>query len=193
MLRGNHNSKGIYKQQMMRKEKVPTKEAKERAEEWRFDNETLRVFVDASELSPFQGIFGLGVCFVGQGETNVKSKKHYNTSMKTMNVYAEAVAIEYALDLLNKAINSYMNLPLRVIVYSDWNEIDNLSSKVKITKIHAINAVAEQIKVKKSHFVDSYPMIELEIAYMDKDLKRFNPYFRASHNAARKVFGKSSR
>lgn len=192
MSRTNHNSKGIFKQQMMRREKSPTREATERAEEWLFDNETLRIFVDASELN-YQGIFGLAVCVVGQGETIVHSKKHYNQKMKKMNVYAEAVAIDYALDLLHKTINNYTNQPLRVIVYSDWKEVDNLDTKPDLTKIPAINEVVERIQVKRSRFAYSQEIIGLEIGYMGKELKRYNPYFRASHNAARKILGKDSR
>lgn len=60
----------------MRRGKIPTKVAKERFEDWLWDKEVLRVFVDASELKQ-QGVFGLGVIFVGQGSTLVKSKKHY--------------------------------------------------------------------------------------------------------------------
>ncbi|WP_339216992.1 hypothetical protein [Ornithinibacillus sp. FSL M8-0202] len=40
---------GNRKQQLMKRETIPTKEAKERAENWLFDNDTLRVFVDASD------------------------------------------------------------------------------------------------------------------------------------------------
>lgn len=59
----------------MRREKIPTKEAKERFEDWLWDREVMRVFVDTSELKQ-QGIFGLGAIFVGQGGTIVRSKRH---------------------------------------------------------------------------------------------------------------------
>ncbi|CDO04282.1 hypothetical protein BN988_02836 [Oceanobacillus picturae] len=177
---------GNRKQQLMRREKVPTTEAKERAEKWLFDNETLRVFVDASELN-YQGIFGLGVCFVGQGKTLVKSKKHYNLPLKTNSVYAEIVAIDYALDLLKKVMCYRFDQPLKVVIYSDCIGISSLESKPELTRQPAINELAEQIK-KKYQFNS---ITELEISYMDKGLKRYNPYYRAAHNASRKLFGKS--
>lgn len=177
---------GNRKQQLMRREKTPTKEAKERAEKWLFDNETLRVFVDASEFN-YEGIFRLGVCFVGQGETNVKTKKHYNSALKTNSIYAEVAAIDYALDLLKKVMCNCLDEPLRVVIYSDWVGINSLESKPELTRHPAINELAEQIKKKKYQFNS---ITELEISYMDKGLKRYNPYYRAAHNAARKLFGK---
>src|SRR5690625_1011277 len=99
----NNNSRGIYKEQLMRKSKAPTKEAKKRAEDWLWDDDIIRVFVDASELL-YQGICGIGVIFVGQGLTLVKSSKHYNQTMRQMNIYGEIVAVDYALMQLMKVL-----------------------------------------------------------------------------------------
>jgi len=182
-------TKGIYKQQMMRKEKVPPKEAQDRVERWLWDEETLRVFVDCSELKE-QGIFGIGVIFVGQGTTMVKSKKHYNQSMKKMNIYAELVAVEFALTQLDKIWDVDFHLPSRIIVYSDWNKIEKLNRTTMISKRHLpMNTIAERINERKLHFSKSHPTVELSISYMNEGQKRYNPFYMASHNASRKAIG----
>jgi ribonuclease HI len=188
LARGSHPTKGNYKQQLMRGEKVPTKEAKERVDNWLWDSEILRVFVDASEIKN-SGIFGLGAIFVGQGTTILKSKKHYNQSMKRVNVYAEIAAIEFALMQLEKVVGAKFYLPLKVLIYSDWNAVDKLKDKTIMTnRISAINAIAEKINERRIQFLKAHPEIDLEIAYLGEE-KKFNPFYISSHNAARQAIG----
>ncbi|WP_144461030.1 hypothetical protein [Siminovitchia fortis] len=183
----NPGHKGIYKQSLIRKERIPPVEAKTRAEDMLWDEECLRIFTDASELMR-QGIFGLGICFIGQGQTSVKSKKHYNPSMKAVNVYAELVAVEFAVDELLKAIhNNNHALPSRIRILSDWNEVEKLKITSKITKNNAINKVAERINEKTKRFSALYPDFDLDLTFIGKDERRYNPYYTAAHNAAKKI------
>ncbi|MGG1689438.1 hypothetical protein ABDH65_05230 [Heyndrickxia ginsengihumi] len=189
MLKGNHHLVGNYKQQLMRSNKKPPKEAIERIESWLWDNEVLRVFVDTSKIEN-QGIFGLGVIYVGQGLTSVKYKKHYNQAMKKVNVYGELIAVEFALTQVGKIIEKEFNQPSMILIYSDWNEISKLEDPAMITKrILAINDVAERINERKSEMSISYPDTDLEILYMRDEEKRFNPFYKGAHNAARKAIG----
>lgn len=188
MAKGNHHTKGNYKQQLMRREKVPTKEAKERFDSWLWDSEILRVFADASELKN-QGIFGLGAIYVGQGVTLVKSKKHYNQAMRRMNVYAEIVAVEFALTLIDQVMSDHFQQPSKVIIYSDWNEVEKLKDKTIMTyRIPAIKAIAEKINERKLQFFKAHPEVDLEIAYLGEE-KKFNPFYVSSHNAGRAAIG----
>ena len=179
--------RGNYKQQLMRRAKSPTKEAKIRFEDWLWDKEVLRVFVDASELR-YQGIFGLGVIFVGQGNTLVKSKKHYNKAMKKVNIYGEILAVEFALIEVNKVLDNCFEKPSKIIIYSDWNQVDRLKETSILTKrIHIINDVAERINEKTLLFVNLHPNVELEILYMKIEEKKYNPFYKGAHNASKKV------
>lgn len=184
----NYHSMGNYKQQLMRRKKAPTKEAKERFERWLWDSEILRVFVDGSELKN-SGVFGLGIIFVGEGTTLVQSKKHYEQEMRKVNVYAEILAVEFALTQIEKVVGKEFQ-PEKVQIYSDWSEVDKLVETAMLTKrMPAINAVAEKINERKLMFSKAYPTIELDISYMGEELKKFNPFYRASHNAASKAIG----
>lgn len=181
--------RGNYKQQLMRRAKAPTKEARIRFESWLWDKKVLRVFVDASELH-YQGIFGLGSIFVGQGNTLVKSRKHYNKAMKKVNIYGEILAVEFALLEVNKVLDNSFEQPLRIIIYSDWNQIDRLKETSILTKrIPTINDVAERINEKKLLFSDLHPTVELEILSMSNEEKKFNPFYKGAHNASKKVIG----
>jgi len=110
--------------------------------------------------------------------------------MRRVNVYAEIVAVDFALTLIYQVIDKHFQQPSKIIIYSDWNEIDKLKDTTMITKkLHTINAVAKKINVMKFLFLSSYPTIELDISYMDEEEKRYNPFYKAAHNASRKVIG----
>lgn len=188
MERKNYYLRGNYKQQLMRKAKAPTKEARIRFESWLWDKEVLRVFVDASELH-YQGIFGLAAIFVGQGSTLVKSKKHYNKSMKKVNIYGEILAVEFALMEVKNVLGSFEQ-PSKIEIYSDWNQIDRLKETSMLTKrIPTINDVAERINEMKLLFEYLQPNVELEILYMRTEEKKYNPFYKGAHNASKKVIG----
>lgn len=189
MARKNYYSMVNNKQQLMRRAKAPTKEARERFENWLWDREVLRVFVDASELHQ-KGIFGLGAIFVGQGTTLVKSKKHYNNTMKRINIYAEILAVEFALVEVNNVMDISFDEPSKVLIYSDWNQIDRLQETTMLTKkIPTINDIAERINEKKQMFSNLHPKIELEVLYMSEGEKKYNPFYKGAHNASKKAIG----
>lgn len=153
----------------------------------------MRVFVDGPELKK-QGIFGLGAIYVGQGSTIVKSKKLYNQAMISVNVYAEIAAVEFALTQLEKVMGNEFSQPLKILLYSDWNEVEKLQDILLMTKrIPAINAIAEKINKGKKQFLSTYPEVELDITYISKEEKRYNPYYIGAHNAARHAIGIKSR
>jgi ribonuclease HI len=180
-------SKSINKHQLLNRKEIPAKE-KETFDDWLWDQETLRVFVDGSELKN-RGIFGLGAIYVGQGTTVVISKKHYNQAMKRVNVYAEIVAVEFALEKMEKVISGNFQNPSEIIVYSDWNEIDKLKESAMFTnRITAINAIAEKINERKHQFLAAHPEVELDISYLGEG-RKYNHFYLGAHNAARKIIG----
>ncbi|NRG46225.1 hypothetical protein HRF87_15870 [Bacillus sp. CRN 9] len=175
-----------------REQKVPPKEARERADNWLWDQEILRVFVDASELKR-QGIFGLGAIYVGQGCTFVKSKKQYNSSMQTVSIYGEIMAVDFALKHLDCILNDKLiAIPSKVIINSDWNGIDLVHEEnMLLEKFPIINDVAKRINKKMELFSLSNPDIDLIVSSLNSDEKRYNPFYRAAHNASRKAIGLS--
>ncbi|WP_157081445.1 hypothetical protein [Neobacillus soli] len=150
------------------------------------DEEVLRIFVDASELN-YQGIFGQGACFVGQGEVITKCKKHYNLLMKKQNVYAELAAIGFALEQLLAMHKQGCAIKPEILIYSDIPLVDYLNGTKEITKNKSINIIAKKIWDLKQEFEDKLPSINLQIKNMDPELKKFNPFYKAAHNEARKA------
>ncbi|MFP7494417.1 hypothetical protein SFC66_11565 [Terribacillus saccharophilus] len=184
---GNGNKAALHREQ-----KVPPKEARERADNWLWDQETLRVFVDASELKR-QGIFGLGAIYVGQGCTFVKSKKQYNSSMQTVSIYGEIMAVDFALKNLDFILNEKLiAVPSKVIIISDWNGIDLVYDEdILLEKFPLINDVAKRINKKMELFSLSNPDIDLIVSSLNSDEKRYNPFYKAAHNASGKAIGLS--
>lgn len=184
---GNGKKGALYREQ-----KVPPKEARERADNWLWDQETLRVFVDTSELKR-QGIFGLGAIYVGQGCTFVKSKKQYNSSMQTVSIYGEIMAVDFALKHLDCILNDKLiAIPSKVIINSDWNGINLVHEEnMLLEKFPIINDVAKRINKKMELFSLSNPDIDLIVSSLNSDEKRYNPFYRAAHNASRKAIGLS--
>lgn len=184
---GNGDKAALHREQ-----KVPPKEARERADNWLWDQEVLRVFVDASELKR-QGIFGLGAIYVGQGCTFVKSKKHYNSSMQTVSIYGEIMAVDFALQHLDFLLNNnQITVPSTVIINSDWNGIGLVHDEnMLLEKYPTINEVAKRINKKLELFSLSNPDLDLIVSYLNSDEKRYNPFYKAAHNASRKAIGLS--
>ncbi|PEQ92935.1 hypothetical protein CN481_14185 [Bacillus sp. AFS006103] len=180
--------KGINKQYLMKSQIKPPDDAKQRAEEMVYDEDVIRIFVDASELK-FQGIFGIAVCFVGQGEVKVKSKKQYNQSKKRQIIFAELSAIVFALEQIITMYKEECKIPPEIIIYSDLTLLDQLSGTCNLTKNRSINLIVNEIRNLCIEFLKYHPGINLQIQTMKKGLKRHNPYYKAAHNAARKIIG----
>ncbi|MBF0709385.1 hypothetical protein IQ283_22570 [Alkalihalobacillus hwajinpoensis] len=168
----------------------PPEEAKIRAKNMVDDETVIKVFVDASELN-FQGVFGLGICIVGQGDVKVRSKKHYNKIMKTHIVYAELQSIALAIKELDKLVINKKITPVKIEVYSDCVIVDRLKVDNKLTSIDMINEVATEVLFLWEDFEQKHKSISLQIETMSGDLKRYNPFYKAAHNAARKSLNKS--
>lgn len=185
------DSKGFNnKQYLIRDILKPPLSAKARAKEMVEDEEVLKVFVDASELD-FQGIFGLGVCFVGQGSVKVISKKHYNQMMKTHNVYAELKSISFAIEELDKIIANTLITPSSVKIFSDCVIVDKLRDNRKLTRNSSFNEIGNKIVALCRIFEGKYETIDINLITMNSDIKRYNPFYKAAHNAARKALNKN--
>lgn len=178
------------KQYLIKDSVKPPEAAKIRAKKMVDDNDVIKVFVDASELN-FQGTFGLGVCIVGQGDVKVRSKKHYNMAMKTHIVYAELQSIALAIRELNKLVINKKITPVKIEIYSDCVIVDRLKVDNKLTSIEMINEVATEVLFLWEDFEQKHKSISLQIETMNGDLKRYNPFYKAAHNAARKSLNKS--
>ncbi|MET1249044.1 hypothetical protein ABWW58_09675 [Sporolactobacillus sp. STCC-11] len=163
---------------------VPSAKARQRSENFKWSTDTLFIFVDASELNS-SGIFGLASCFVGQGEVIVKSRKHYAQLFKKQNSYAEYAAIWFAIQTLFAVIKQKHQKPDHVILFSDFVHPEDLT--IVSAEKNRLNPIIEKIIFSKNTFLSLHPQIKLTFELMTKELKRHNPYYRAAHNASRKI------
>lgn len=178
---------GSNKQFLLNQKKEPTKDRRKEIEDFRFDNKTFRVYTDSSELQQ-QGIFGLSFTCVGNGTVIVKSKKYYNKEFRGKNVYAEVMAIAFAIKEMINILRGFIDLPKEVIIYSDLNWIEELE-KTKWARNPQKKQFVESIQIATERFKQEYPDTKLKISYADKGEKSYNPYYASSHNASRKILG----
>jgi hypothetical protein len=177
--------KSINKQYMLPKYKIPTNERKKEIEQIYFDTQILRIYVDASELR-YQGIFGLGVTFVGAGEIKVKSKKIYNVKSRRQIWFGETMAICYALELIPLVFTAFEENINEINIFSDLKMLQTLDESNNKTSLF----IKEQME---SPLMNLYRILDndltVRVQYLENADKRFNPYYKAAHNAARKAIG----
>jgi hypothetical protein len=168
--------------------KKPPVERVQEIEEYRLDKDTFRVYPDSSELHK-QGIFGLAFTCVGGGSVIVKSRKYYNQNFRGRNVYAEVVAIAFAMNSVRIILKNFEALPEQVNILSDLNWIGNLENS-KWTKHPMKKQIVEKVQIAKKNFQSEYPLVNLNLSYTGAKEKKYNPFYKAAHNASRDVLGK---
>lgn len=178
-------SKSSNKQYMLPEYKVPPNTRRQVINDILFDQEIIRCYVDASELK-MQGVFGLGMTLVGNGEVLVKSKKEYHQNLRGNNWYGETRAICYALEILPTLISSFPNTN-KIEIYSDLSLIQSLKEETKNkTKLF----VKEQVELYLMKFQEEQiKNFLLEFLFLSNNEKKYNPFYTAAHNAARKIIG----
>lgn len=174
--------KSINKQYLLNKYKLPTLEAKESAENMRISKSVVNIFVDISELMG-KGVFGLGICYVGQEEVITKSKKYYDSVKKGNLQRALLEAVIYSLKEIPNILYSRLYLPPIIMVYTtlDIKFTDgNILGSVKKGELNKLNEIVEDL-------ILSFPDINFRFAKLDRSIKSYNPFYTAAHNAARNV------
>ncbi|WP_442598114.1 hypothetical protein [Neobacillus sp. D3-1R] len=161
-------------------EKVP-KELKEMIFEQYLSNDTLFIYCDASGKLHCQEM-SVACSYVQGASVIVKQKFVYlPTDCINKNIYGEMQSIFFTLIHFTK----YMMPGCKsVIIFSDVNEIENiLNNQKKFENLSLRKAQSELIllyhKAKKQN-----PNISIEIKYLPTEQKLYNPFYRASHNAA---------
>lgn len=179
------NKKSINKQYLQNEYKIPTPEAKERAEEMRLSKYEMNVFVDISELVE-GGVFGLGVCYVGQDEVITKSKKYYDSIKRGKIQRAMIEATIHSLKEITNILNNRLYPPTIIMIYSTLDikgtylKEGNLSGSAKKYVLSKTNGIMKDL-------ILNFPDIEFRFEQLDRSIKRYNPFYTAAHNAARSI------
>lgn len=151
----------------------------------------ITVYSDYSTIFD-SNIIGLAGCFVGNGNTYVESRKQY-LEFENETVYGEMQAVSFCLGMLPDMLSDYRRLlqrPSKVILYSDMKVIGNVQDDTITFKKQHYNVAANEIRKLLAEFRSAFPLMDINIEFLGKERKRSNIYFKAAHNAARKVIGK---
>jgi ribonuclease HI len=147
------------------------------------NNEIISVFCDCSVL-PDNPRIGIAYSMVGDSQFTLRSRASTINYLNT-NVYAEIKALSFALETIPKLLDKYRTLlrrPKKVHIYSDLNIIETLINGGGKAEIRE---AVEELKILRDKFIVSMSF-DLEIGYMDEERNK-NVYYKAAHNAARKV------
>lgn len=172
------------KQAFRKKYAVVSKEREGYIREILLDEKILRIYCDASTHAN-QGLYGLASAIVGFGSVHVKTKKIYSKHVGR-STYAECKSVEFILSYLLEYLKSLSALPDKVIIYSDYNLIEDVLTEGKTPK-----EIVEVVHLMQAHLekIQNTIKIPVDLKFIGTD-KKNNPYYTAAHNAARKVIGK---
>jgi len=154
---------------------------KEEMESHVHDNKVLRVYCDASTYQN-EGIYGLGVAIIGGGTTVIKSKKHYSKQVGN-SALAEILCVLFAFDTLYGHVRLLEEKPEKVIIFTDSNVVAN-TVRNGSKKNREFDKIAKAI-----NFSMGYLGVRTELILTGSEKKQ-NPYYKAAHNASRKIIGK---
>lgn len=160
----------------------PSEERQTEMDEYLWDRETMRVYCDCSVSYPLKS-FGIAVAVVFDGSVTVRSRKKYDTTGHLLPTHGELQALQYAIEQTSAMLRDTLNLPTRVVVYSDVNHIEHI--------LHGGDIVtfadsARRVAAARTSFANKWSTVDLNICYLPPEEQRHNPYYAAAHNAARK-------
>lgn len=166
-------------------EKIIPIELKEMVFDQYYSRDTLYIYCDSS-CSKVNSDMAVACTYVKNGSIYVKKK--FIRSPKDCvgkNIYGELKAVFFALKNFVKYLGRRYD---SVIIFSDVNDIKRiLLNKIVFKNNDSLRKLqVELITLYKEKKIES-PGINIEIKYLPLNLRKHNPFMKASHNASRKL------
>lgn len=166
-------------------EKIPL-ELKEWIFNQYFCKDWLYIYCDSS-CSKSNNEMSVACTYVSDGAVIVKNQ-FINTpkDVHGKNVYGEIKAIIFALLHLFK----YLNLSCKgVTIFSDVHNIESLLTNQIVFKNNvSLKRVQKEMINLMNKRKSEYQTLSIQIRYLPLHSKKHNPFWKASHNASRKLF-----
>ncbi|MCA1022134.1 hypothetical protein [Halobacillus litoralis] len=183
--------KSVHQQYLLNDYKAPTPEAKERAEDIRLNKEEMKIFMSYSELSGELLVLGLGGCYVGQGEVITRSKKMYpSRNKKGLHQKAMLGSLAFCMEELEDVLNNKVTLPDTISFYTNLKS-NGINLATEIDGDSEKRELVDKVQELKRTIIQDFPQMHFEFRELDKDMRRYNPFFAAANNAARRVIDKN--
>ncbi|MEH7114601.1 hypothetical protein V7124_19875 [Neobacillus niacini] len=164
-------------------DKVP-KEQKENIIKQYFSQNMLFIYTDMS-MRIDRGMMAVACTYVSSGTVMVKHQiVHPPFGCKQINVYGELVAIQFAFNQFLKHVGDCNS----VTIYSDVRDINEiLNQTIMFKRNPSLKQLQEKLILLYQKKKEQYP--NLSVQYLTSDQKAHNPFYKASHNASRKLLG----
>ena len=149
-----------------------------------YDKDTLSVYCDAS-IRNDHSLIGIACSYISNGCIIVKHQ-YAQPPLYRVNIssyYAEIKGVMFALNFFG----NYKGICSEVVIYSDLMEIERmLCEEIFFKKNLELEKVRKELKqlykLKKAEYGE-----KLQIKYLTVEKRRFNPFYRSAHNAARNL------
>jgi hypothetical protein len=149
-----------------------------------YDKDTLSVYCDAS-IRNDRRLIGIACSYISNGFIIVKHQYVQPPSNRAnvSSYYAEIKGVMFALNFFG----NYKGICSEVVIYSDLRDIERMLSEAifykKNMELEQIRKELKQLyKLKKAEYGE-----KLQIKYLTIEKRKFNPFYRSAHNAARNL------
>jgi hypothetical protein len=149
-----------------------------------YSKDTMYVYCDMS-MKPGFSTMSVACSYVKEGSVLIKHKYvHPPKESYDKNIYGELKAIIFALSHFEKYIGKCTSM----ILYSDVNEIERIVSR-EITFKHnfSLKEVQNELILLYKKIISQYPGKVIRISYLPEVLRKYNPFHKSAHNAAKKL------
>jgi hypothetical protein len=150
-----------------------------------YSKDTLYVYCDMS-MKPGYSTMSVACSYIKEGSVLIKHQYvHPPKESYDKNIYGELKAIIFALSHFEKYIGKCTSM----ILYSDVNEIERIVSKDIIFKHNSsLKEVQNELILLNKMVKSQHPGIVIRISYLPEVLRKYNPFHKSAHNAAKKLF-----
>ncbi|WP_176446613.1 RNase H family protein [Lentibacillus sp. CBA3610] len=154
--------------------------------DWIYDQylsqEVLTIYCDASINK--NNKMAAGFCYVYNGSVSKKYQLISGTGDFAMSVFAEITAIIGALQKFRHNVKDNYS---SVLIYSDLDYIDDILSQTSTFKHTHLKEIQKELVFTFKQTCLKYPDLEINISPLTRNQKRYNPFLKAAHNAAREL------
>jgi len=153
-------------------------EIKEKIYQQYYSQDKLYIYCDMS-MNLENNSMSVACTYITNGTITIKTQyAHPPRDCIGKNGYGELKAVTFAL----KHFEKYVSRSTEIIIYSDVQDIGQ--KKFKNT---SFESAQQEINILLSKTKLTHPNKTISIQYLSNELKKYNPFYKSAHNAARKL------
>ncbi|MDC3414761.1 hypothetical protein [Terrihalobacillus insolitus] len=160
-------------------------ELKDRVYNEYYSRDKLYVYCDSS-MNKDKGLMSVACTYVSNANIIVKQQLVYpNYQVVNKNIFGELKSIIFALTNINKYLGHNCK---EIQIYSDVKYIDKiLNHEINFKKHRLLKDLKGELSDLYQCKVKELNGLDINISYLNKEYRSYNPFSKSSHNAAKKL------